>query len=152
MTKRDRKIINLLKHFRVLSRDQLAEMICPDVANPVATINRIMKRLSRDLHVTQIVRPKDEPYLYMPNPTIIHPESQNIRHFLGIADIYMNLEKPEIFEVEPGVSEGYRPDIYTRIPDPTIIEFQRSVISRKRMQQKVDAFVDAHLQGLHDAK
>lgn len=152
LTNRDRMILALLKRFRVLSRDQLGKLTCEEVTNPAATINRIMKRLSRDLHVTQIVRPKDEPYLYMPNPTIIHPESQNIRHFLGIADIFIQLNKPEIFEVEPVVSGTYRPDIYCRLPEATIIEFQRSTISLKRMQKKIDDFLDSHIRKLHDAK
>jgi competence CoiA-like predicted nuclease len=50
------------------------------------------------------------------------------------------------------VNDTYRPDCYTRLPDPTIIEFQRSTISHKRMQVKVDAFLDSYIKKEHDAK
>lgn len=88
----------------------------------------------------------------MPNPTICHPESQNIRHFLGLADIYIQLGKPEVYIVEPPVNDKYRPDVYTRCPDPVCIEYQRSKITIKKMQEKVDNFAKAYVKGEHDAK
>lgn len=152
MTDRDRQIINLLKKFRIMSRDQIAQLICPEVANPTATVNRILKRLSRDLHITQIPRPKDQCYWYMPNPTIIHPESQNCRHFLGIVDLYISLGKPEVFYVEPVCSSDYRPDVYCRVEHPLVIEYQRSKITIKSMQEKINNFAKAYTRGEHDAK
>lgn len=88
----------------------------------------------------------------MPNPTLIHPESQNVRHFVGIAELYLQLGKPKIYEVEPQVNDHYRPDIYTHAVAPTVIEYQRSRISQKRMQVKVDLFVESFRAGDHDAR
>lgn len=88
----------------------------------------------------------------MPNPTLIHPESSKIRHFLAIADFYIQAGKPEIYEVEPTIAEEYRPDAYMRLGEPIIVEVQRTRISVKRMQDKVDWFAKTHKQGKHDAK
>lgn len=145
-----------MKHFRVLSRDQLASLTCPEVSRPSVTINRIMKRLSRDGHVLQVPQVKDRPYLYMTNPSMIHPQSNKIAHFLGLADLYIHMNQPKIFEVEPIINDEYRPDIYTRLHDAdntaVLIELQRTLISVKRMQEKVDQFAKAYHKKEHDAK
>lgn len=88
----------------------------------------------------------------MPNPTIIHPESQNCRHFIGIVDLYIQLGKPEVFEVEPVCNPNYRPDIYCRLDYPLVVEYQRSKITIKKMQEKIDNFAKAYVNGEHDAK
>lgn len=88
----------------------------------------------------------------MPNPTICHPESQNIRHFLGIAEIYLYLGQPSVFEVEPQVNANYRPDAYVRCEEPMIVEYQRSKITIKKMQEKIDLFAKSCQNGEHDAK
>ena len=152
LSQRDRKILSYLQHFRVLSRDQLGQLVCPEVARPWATINRIMKRLDRDGFVTTVPRPKDECYLNMQNPTIIHTESSKIRHYLAIADLYIRLGKPPIYEIEPQVDPEYVPDVYTRLHEPIIVEIQRSYISHKKMQSKVDGFVRTFKLGKHDAR
>jgi hypothetical protein len=110
-----------------------------------------MKRLDREGHVITVRRPKDEPYLYMPNPAIIHTESSKIRHFLAIADTYIQIGQPDIFEVEPNIDPDYRPDVYTILQEPIVIEVQRSYINNKRMQAKVNGFVDTYKRGKHDA-
>jgi hypothetical protein len=90
----------------------------------------------------------------MPNPTIIHPQSNKINHFLGIVDLYIKLGQPKIFEVEPVINDEYRPDAYFRLSDgtPVLIELQRTLVSTKRMQEKVEAFAKAFLKKQHDAK
>lgn len=111
-----------------------------------------MKRLDREGHVITVPRPKDECYLYMPNPALIHTESSKIRHYLAIADVYIQLGKPQIYAIEPQINEQYTPDVYTRINDvPIIIEVQRSYISNKKMQQKINQFVESYRKGEHDA-
>ena len=101
----------------------------------------------------QITRPRDQQYLYMPNPTLINIQSSKTQHFLGLVDVYIRLGRPEIYEVEPVVNENYRPDAYTRINgEPVVIELQRSTVSAKKMQAKVDAFVESHIRRQHDAK
>lgn len=112
-----------------------------------------MKRLDRDGHITVIRRPKDEPYLYMPNPTLIHPESSKTRHFLAIADFYIRIGQPEKYEVEPYFDDEYRPDAYTVLAgEPILVEIQRSHISHKTMQGKVDGFVRTFQEGKHAAR
>lgn len=90
----------------------------------------------------------------MPNPSIIPKQSSRTQHFLEIADLYLALNQPKIFEVEPDVSEYYRPDVYLRVDSdvPVCVEVQRSVISNAKMQEKVDGFVQAFKQKKHDAK
>lgn len=111
-----------------------------------------MKRLSLNGWVLQVPRPKDEAYLYMPNPAMIHTESSKIRHYLAIADVYIRRGKPNVFEVEPYFDDKYRPDAYMRNPSPVLVEVQRSYISHKKMQDKVDGFVRTYREGKHDAK
>lgn len=88
----------------------------------------------------------------MPNPTLIHTESTKLRHFLAIADFYIRLGKPEVYQVEPDIDPSYRPDAYTRLPDPVVVEVQRSYISNRKMQEKIDNFADTFVRGKHDAK
>jgi competence CoiA-like predicted nuclease len=81
----------------------------------------------------------------MPNPAFIHTQSSRIQHFLGLVDIYLLLGKPERFLVEPDIpNHAYRPDAITQLRDQRIvIEYQRSHISHKTMQEKVNNFVDS---------
>lgn len=89
----------------------------------------------------------------MPNPAMINMQSPKLKHFLGLVDVYIALGQPEIYEVEPQITDEYRPDAYTRINDaPTLIELQRSTISRKKFQLKVDLFVQSFKMKKHDAK
>ena len=89
----------------------------------------------------------------MPNPALIHTQSAKLKHYLGLVDIYLTLDKPEVYEIEPYFSADYRPDVRTKLLDTSVlIEYQRSIVSNKKMQDKVDAFVTTNKQGLHDAK
>lgn len=153
MTDRDKMILAMLNRFRVLSRDQIGSLICPEVARPHVTVNRIVKRLQRDGWILQVPRPKDQQYLYMPNPARINMQSSKIPHFLALVDLYIMLKQPEVFEVEPPVSESYRPDAYTRIRDtPIVIEYQRSLVSTKKIQKKVDEFAESFYLKKHDSR
>jgi competence CoiA-like predicted nuclease len=63
------------------------------------------------------------------------------------------MNQPKIYEVEPRINNEYIPDVYTiSSAGPVLIELQRTPISLKRMQQKVDAFADAFLRKQHDAQ
>ena len=89
----------------------------------------------------------------MPNPTIIHPESAKIRHYLAIAQFFIDIGQPEIYEIEPQFDREYVPDVYTRIDGvPIMVEIQRSHCSHRKMQGKVNGFVRTYLEGKHDAK
>jgi hypothetical protein len=88
----------------------------------------------------------------MPNPSLIHLRSASTDHFLGLVDLYIALGQPQVYTVEPQITEEYRPDAYTRLPAPVLIELQRSTISSKKMQQKVDQFVKSSQEKKHDAR
>jgi hypothetical protein len=90
----------------------------------------------------------------MPNPAMMNEQSPKILHFLGLVDIYLSLGKPAIYTVEPDIDENYRPDAYCRLGDfgPTLIELQRSTISKRKMQEKVNGFVLTYQKKKHDAK
>lgn len=97
-------------------------------------------------------RPKDETYLYMPNPAKMHTESSKRQHALAVVDTYIKLGKPQHFDVEPNFDTKYRPDAYTTIRGKkAVIEVQRSHISNRKMQDKVDGFVRTHREGKHEA-
>lgn len=57
-----------------------------------------------------------------------------------------------MYYVEPMCSSDYRPDVYCRLDRSVVVEFQRSKITIKRMQDKVDNFAKAYVKGEHDAK
>ena len=100
-----------------------------------------------------IPQPKDRPYLYMPNPTIIHPNSTRTNHFLAIADFYIRIGQPPIYEVEPDLKHDSRPDAYTIINGEHIwVEVQLSHKANKVIQEKIDGFVESHQRGKHGAK
>lgn len=89
----------------------------------------------------------------MPNPALIHKQSSHLNHYLAIADLYITLNQPEPYEVEPFISEEYRPDVSTVLDGtPVLIELQRSIISNKKMQEKVNNFVATHRKDSHKAK
>lgn len=89
----------------------------------------------------------------MPNPTIIHPTSTRTNHFLAIADFYIRIGQPQIYEVEPDLKHDWRPDAYTIIKGEHIaIEIQLSHKSNKVIQEKINGFADSHRRGLHQAR
>jgi hypothetical protein len=97
-------------------------------------------------------RPKDESYLYMPNPALMHTESSKRQHALAVVDTYIKLGQPNHFDVEPNFDNKYRPDAYTTIRGKkAVVEVQRSHISNKKMQDKVDGFVRTFREGKHEA-
>ncbi len=102
--------------------------------------------------ITQIQRERDKPYLYMPNPTVIHPRTVKIDHYLKIVDFYIHTGCPEIFDVEPRFGE-YNPDVYMkdRQGNSICVEIQLTPISTKKMQSKIDEFVSTYKKE-HDAK
>lgn len=58
-----------------------------------------------------------------------------------------------MFNIEPQISNDYRPDAYmVKDGHHAILEYQRSIISQKRMQDKVDRFVGAYAAGKHKCR
>lgn len=113
----------------------------------------MLKRLERDGYILQIPQPRDRPYLYMPNPARTHHQSSKLEHFLGLADLYIDYGMPEVFEIEPDICPEYRPDVYMiKGGEHIIIEYQRTIITRSKMQDKIDRFVQAYNRGKHSSR
>lgn len=102
--------------------------------------------------ISQIQRERDKTYIYMPNPTLIHPRTVKLNHYLKIVDFFINAGCPEQFLPEPTLGE-YRPDVYMKDSkgNSICVEIQLTPISTKRMQTKVEQFVEA-FGTEHDAK
>lgn len=89
----------------------------------------------------------------MPNPTLIHPRTVKIDHYLKIVDCYIHFGCPEVFHPEP-CYKSYEPDVYMkdRKGNAICVEVQITPISTKRMQKKIDEFVASFGKKEHDAK
>ncbi|UYX53369.1 replication-relaxation family protein [Bacillus thuringiensis] len=143
MNNRDKAILNDLKRFRCMSRDDIIDLHFKDLKKAVTCCNAVMKRLRRDGHVDANV--SQQPYIYFPQPSTLRKTSQKISHFLGIVDVYKQLlhyEKPKLFKVEPKYGKDYmEPDAFTIWRrSPFFIEVQKSVYSKKIMQDKINRY------------
>ncbi|MBH0358215.1 replication-relaxation family protein [Bacillus toyonensis] len=143
MMSRDKAILSNLKRFRCMSRDDIVDLHFQGLKNAVTCCNTVMKRLRRDGHVDADI--SQQPYIYFPQPSTLRKTSQKIPHFLGIVDVYKQLiyyEKPKLFKVEPKYGKEFmEPDafsIWRR--SPFFIEVQKSVYSKKIMQDKINRY------------
>ncbi|MGH0601517.1 replication-relaxation family protein [Bacillus mycoides] len=143
MMSRDKAILSDLKRFRCMSRDDIVDLHFQGLKNAVTCCNTVMKRLRRDGHVDANI--SQQPYIYFPQPSTIRKTSQKIPHFLGIVDVYKQLihyEKPKLFKVEPKYGKEFmEPDAFTIWRrSPFFIEVQKSVYSKKIMQDKINRY------------
>ncbi|MGH0695627.1 replication-relaxation family protein [Bacillus cereus] len=143
MRNRDKAILNNLKRFRCMSRDDIIDLHFQGLKNAVTCCNTVMKRLRRDGHVDANI--SQQPYIYFPQSSTLRKTSQKIPHFLGILDVYKQLiyyEKPKLFKVEPKYSKEFmEPDAFTIWRrSPFFIEVQKSVYSKKVMQDKINRY------------
>lgn len=143
MRSRDKAILSNLKRFRCMSRDDVIDLHFHGVKNAVTCCNTVMKRLRRDGHVDANI--SQQPFIYFPQPSTLRKTSQKIPHFLGIVDVYKQLihyEKPKLFKVEPKYGKDYmEPDAFTIWRrSPFFIEVQKSVYSKKVMQDKINRY------------
>ncbi|MDZ4442400.1 replication-relaxation family protein [Bacillus cereus] len=143
MRNRDKAILNNLKRFRCMSRDDIIDLHFQGLKNAVTCCNTVMKRLRRDGHVDANI--SQQPYIYFPQSSTLRKTSQKIPHFLGIVDVYKQLiyyEKPKLFKVEPKYGKEFmEPDAFTIWRrSPFFIEVQRSVYSTKVMQDKINRY------------
>jgi hypothetical protein len=143
LTPRDKNIIKKLTLFRCLSRDQIVSLFFGKLKNPVTSANYVLKRLRREGHI--IANTEYSPYIYFPNPSPIKMGSQKIRHYLAIADFYIDLcqyETPRMFVVEPRYgAEFMQPDIFMIWKnEPFFVEIQQSVYSSNVMMKKIDRY------------
>lgn len=143
MKSRDKAILGDLNRFRCMSRDDIIDLHFQGVKNAVTCCNTVMKRLRRDGHVDANIT--QQPFIYFPQPSTIRKTSQKIPHFLGIVEVYKQLihyEKPKLFKVEPKYGRDYmEPDAFTIWRrSPFFIEVQKSVYSKKIMQDKINRY------------
>ncbi|WP_191664057.1 replication-relaxation family protein [Bacillus pseudomycoides] len=143
MKNRDKEILSNLKRFRCMSRDDIIDLHFQGLKNAVTCCNTVMKRLRRDGHVDANI--SQQPYIYFPQPSTIRKTSQKIPHFLAIVDVYKQLihyENPKLFKVEPKYGKEYmEPDAFTIWRrSPFFIEVQKSVYSKKIMQDKINRY------------
>lgn len=143
MRNRDKAILNNLNRFRCMSRDDIIDLHFQGLKNAVTCCNTVMKRLRRDGHVDANI--SQQPYIYFPQSSTLRKTSQKIPHFLGILDVYKQLiyyEKPKLFKVEPKYGKEFmEPDAFTIWRrSPFFIEVQRSVYSKKVMQDKINRY------------
>lgn len=143
MKSRDKAILSNLKRFRCMSRDDIIDLHFQGLKNAVTCCNTVMKRLRRDGHVDANIT--QQPFVYFPQPSTLRKTSQKIPHFLGIVEVYKQLiqyEKPKLFKVEPKYGKDYmEPDAFTIWRrSPFFIEVQKSVYSKKIMQDKINRY------------
>lgn len=143
MKSRDKAILSNLKRFRCMSRDDIIDLHFQGLKNAVTCCNTVMKRLRRDGHVDANIT--QQPFIYFPQPSTLRKTSQKIPHFLGIVDVYKQLihyEKPKLFKVEPKYGREFmEPDAFTIWRrSPFFIEVQKSVYSKKIMQDKINRY------------
>jgi hypothetical protein len=143
MRKRDLAILNDLKRFRCLTRDDIIDLHFSDLKQPVTCCNTVLKRLRRDGYIE--VSTKQQPYVYFVSPSPIKKDSTKLPHFLKIAEFYKSLIKyaePKSFIVEPKYGKGFmEPDAFMLWKRaPFFVEIQRSVYSDNVMNEKVSRY------------
>jgi len=143
MRARDKMILESLRKFRCLSRDDIREMHFSELKNSIQACNTVMKRLTRDQYVE--VNTESRPYIYFPSPSPLKKDSQKIKHYQAIANFFLELnkwDKPLVFDVEVKFEKGMcEPDIFMIWRNqPFFVEIQRSIYSPKMMNEKMDRY------------
>lgn len=144
MKQRDRNIIKDLERFRVMSRDDIADLYFSNLKYPEASANSVLKRLVRDNQIE--VSQSFVPYVYFPHGSNMKRNSTKIPHFLEIVDVYRQFKKyinPQKFQVEPklGNKGSVEPDAFTIIKGKQFfIELQRNIYSQKVMDEKIKRY------------
>lgn len=144
MNARDKAILESLKLYRCLSRDQIIGMYFNDLKNPVNSANSVLKRMARDGLIK--CSKSFTPYVYFLAETKIKHDSQKIPHFLQIADTIIEMTSfklPKYVQIEPkfGKKGTVEPDIFCKwLGQPVFIEIQRNTYTQKVMQKKIDLY------------
>lgn len=143
MKARDRAIIDDIQRFRVMSRDDIADLHFAGLKYAASNANTVLARLFR---AGLIGRSTDYvPYLYFPVEKPIKKDGQKIRHFLEIVRVYRDMIKvarPSVFTVEAKYGKGLaEPDIFTIWKSsPIWIEVQRSHYTQQVMAEKIERY------------
>jgi hypothetical protein len=153
LTARDKAIIKDLERFRVLSRDDIAELHFQGLKRPKYAANNILLRLLREGHIERSTA--FVPYVYFPSDSRMKKDSAKMGHFLAIVQVYKEIRKLgalETFLVEPKygvdgrIKGNVEPDIFCIFrKTPFFIEVQKSVYSEKQMSDKISRYADLYL-------
>jgi hypothetical protein len=150
MNNRDRSIIENLRLYRCLSRDQIIGLHFNELSNPINSANTVLKRLSRDGLIKCSTR--YSPYVYFLSETKIKQDSQKIPHYLQLADTTIEMMNsgypPKLLAVEPryGGKGTIEPDIFCKwLNQPIFIEVQRNTYTAAYMQKKIDLYEQYYL-------
>ncbi|MFY4775519.1 hypothetical protein [Metabacillus sp. RGM 3146] len=142
MRARDKAIIDDLARFRVMSRDDIADIHFSGVKSPENGANSVLKRLHRDRLIER--SNKFVPFVYMPADKSLKKDSAKIPHFLELVQVYRQMiryKKPKIFRVEPKLgpkTHFAEPDIFAIWRGGVFwIEVQRSLYSEAVMAEKI---------------
>jgi hypothetical protein len=142
MNNRDKAIMNDLRRFRCMTRDDIADIHFGGIKDRVKAANDVLKRLRRD----ELIDCSKEwrQYVYFPVPGI-KKDSAKINHFLAIVDFYKQLlpfEKPLMMVVEPKYGKGNpEPDVFMIWRNtPFFVEIQRNFYNDKQMKEKIERY------------
>jgi hypothetical protein len=143
MRSRDKQIIADLEEFRVLSRDDIADLYFSDLKFPEKMANHVLKRLWREGYIT--ANTNRSPYVYFLNPAPIKKDSSKINHYLEINRFFRaikKIEEPSFYKVEANFGKEYAQcDLFLIWQGFALfIEIQRSFYSPKQMQDKLDRY------------
>ena len=151
LTKRDKEIIADLQRFRVMSRDDIADIHFRGLKRPQESANNVLLRLVRDGHIQRSTA--FIPYVYFCADSNMKKNSQKIPHYLQIVKVYkeiLSVGPVEQFIVEPRYRKGLaEPDaffIYQRTP--FFLECQRTVYSEKVIEEKLNRYLALYESGL----
>ncbi|WP_339216697.1 hypothetical protein [Ornithinibacillus sp. FSL M8-0202] len=153
MMKRDLSIIKDLERFRVMSRNDVADIHFANLKNPITNANIVLKRLARDGQIE--VGTDFRPYVYFPHGSKMKRTSTKIPHYLELVNVYKQLKKyaePRIFTVEVRYAKGLcEPDIFTIFKGtPFYIELQRNTYSQAVMDKKIKRYEALYYSGTID--
>jgi hypothetical protein len=142
---RDKKIIEALKLFRCMKRDQIARLFFKNLKNPITATNLVLKRLRRDGYIDANVNM--QPYVYFLNPSTVKKDSQKLNHYLSIVDFYIELcefQVPTDFQVEKRHGNSFmQPDIFMKWGDHYFfVEIQLSRYTTEIMDEKIQRYRD----------
>jgi hypothetical protein len=149
LTARDKAIIKDLNRFRVMSRDDIADIHFQGLKRPKYAANNILLRLLREGHIERSTA--FVPYVYFPAGSKMKKDGAKVGHFLAIVQVYKEIRKLgalETFLVEPkfGGKGTVEPDIFCIFrKTPFFIEVQKSVYSEKQMSEKINRYADLYL-------
>ena len=152
MRKRDLDILASLEKFKVLDSKMIAELHFYNLANPIQTANRVLKRLRTDGYIVANTDNRFSPYLYFLNPSPIKIDSQKLDHYLLIANTFIDMNKygkVSSFEVERKPEHAqFIPDGFAEwLGKKWFIECQNSLYTANMLYKKIDKYVSFYEQG-----